>query len=309
MKENSALSDRESPTVPLLPCPFDCDTHGGLVVSSGPFGGRQVFCNACNAGGPVAATDDAAIAAWNRRSTPPAPERSDAVEAVGHTRSCPQLGGSDDACTCGLEWRIKLRTEQEMHAAWRKRAEEAERALSTPPAPASEVALLGSLSDRDAPSDEHSMPHVANHADIALQDCMHEWLDQKTGEKIWLYDPAKFLASMRGNGYEITAREPDARGEARPPAPASEAVEELGSALPRVSQSVEHSALKALLQLAYAAWCLADDSEDLGDGFHKIDHANFVNLCDALDLLDELPDDQPGYVMESAAKAWPITPP
>jgi hypothetical protein len=55
------------------------------------------------------------------------------------------------------------------------------------------------------PSDEHSMPHVANHADIALQDAM-------TGSDAG-YDNAKFLASMRGNGYRIT-REPDTRGEA-----------------------------------------------------------------------------------------------
>jgi hypothetical protein len=44
-----------------------------------------------------------------------------------HTRSCPELTpGSDDFCTCGLEFRKQLSTEREMHAAWRKRAEEAE---------------------------------------------------------------------------------------------------------------------------------------------------------------------------------------
>lgn len=48
------------------------------------------------------------------------------IDIVEHTRSCPSLGNGDARCTCGLEWRIKLRTEQEMHAAWRKRAEEAE---------------------------------------------------------------------------------------------------------------------------------------------------------------------------------------
>ena len=46
----------------------------------------------------------------------------------GHSRTCPVRGRplSDDDCTCGLKWHIQLRTEQEMHAAWRKRAEEAE---------------------------------------------------------------------------------------------------------------------------------------------------------------------------------------
>lgn len=43
-----------------------------------------------------------------------------------HTRSCPALTNGDDPCTCGLEFRIQLQTEQTMHAAWRKRAEEAE---------------------------------------------------------------------------------------------------------------------------------------------------------------------------------------
>lgn len=48
-----------------------------------------------------------------------------------HQRSCPMLNPmSDDFCTCGLEWRIRLRTEMEMHNAWRKRAEEAEEALA-----------------------------------------------------------------------------------------------------------------------------------------------------------------------------------
>lgn len=48
-----------------------------------------------------------------------------------HQRSCPMLNPmSDDFCTCGLEWRIRLRTEMEMHNAWRKRAEEAEQALA-----------------------------------------------------------------------------------------------------------------------------------------------------------------------------------
>lgn len=47
-----------------------------------------------------------------------------------HTRSCPAL--IKDACTCGLEWRIRVATEQQLHAAWRKRAEEAEARSSCP---------------------------------------------------------------------------------------------------------------------------------------------------------------------------------
>lgn len=51
-----------------------------------------------------------------------------------HARSCPELTeNSEDFCTCGLKWRRALVTEQEMHAAWRKRAEEAEAALAKEP--------------------------------------------------------------------------------------------------------------------------------------------------------------------------------
>lgn len=47
-------------------------------------------------------------------------------EQLAHTRSCPRLGRPMEECTCGLEYRIALQTEQTMHAAWEKRAYEAE---------------------------------------------------------------------------------------------------------------------------------------------------------------------------------------
>lgn len=55
-----------------------------------------------------------------------------------HSRNCPERFRSDDDCTCGLQFRIYLQTEQTMGAAWRKRAEEAESSLAqarTQPAP------------------------------------------------------------------------------------------------------------------------------------------------------------------------------
>jgi len=48
------------------------------------------------------------------------------TETLKHGMNCPGLIPLGDDCTCGLKWRIKLQTEQTMHSAWRKRAEEAE---------------------------------------------------------------------------------------------------------------------------------------------------------------------------------------
>ena len=48
-----------------------------------------------------------------------------------HTRSCPKLNPcDDDACTCALDWRIRLRTEMTLRNAWEKRAYQAERELA-----------------------------------------------------------------------------------------------------------------------------------------------------------------------------------
>ena len=51
-------------------------------------------------------------------------------DLIGHSLNCPELTPlSDERCTCALQERRWLRTEQELHNAWRKRAEEAERKL------------------------------------------------------------------------------------------------------------------------------------------------------------------------------------
>ena len=66
----------------------------------------------------------------------------------------------------------------------------------------------------------------------------------------------------------------------------------------------------ALVQVARAAWRAADDSEEVltDDGrAHRIIGPDFDELSDALDVLDELPDDQPGYVMNGPARAeWAL---
>lgn len=47
--------------------------------------------------------------------------------AMRHGMNCPAgTPGYETDCKCGLHWRDLLQTEREMHAAWRKRATEAE---------------------------------------------------------------------------------------------------------------------------------------------------------------------------------------
>lgn len=58
------------------------------------------------------------------------------VRALRHGMNCSGRAGDESGCTCGLLWRDQLETERTMHAAWRKRAEEAEAALAAQPAKA-----------------------------------------------------------------------------------------------------------------------------------------------------------------------------
>ena len=48
------------------------------------------------------------------------------TEKLTHGRACRADYDLDTDCTCGLQYRIQLQTEQEMHAAWMKRALESE---------------------------------------------------------------------------------------------------------------------------------------------------------------------------------------
>ena len=69
---------------------------------------------------------------------------------------------------------------------------------------------------------------------------------------------------------------------------------------------VERQALEALCAVAVAAFHAADDSSDNGN-IIEVQRADFEALDAALDLLDELPDDQPGYTMTPGAKAkWAL---
>lgn len=76
---------------------------------------------------------------------------------------------------------------------------------------------------------------------------------------------------------------------------------------PKVELPLEARALEALLALAYAAYVAMDDAEEDRAGTHRITKENALALCRALDALDDLPDDRPGYTMAEAAKArWAL---
>ena len=98
-----------------------------------------------------------------------------------------------------------------------------------------------SLSPRDAPSDEHSMPDVAAHADLALQDALITEMDSH-GDPVAAYDSAVFLALMRGNGYQIT-RAGEPLGEADSPSSPPDAVLELVEALEKNQKAIEGARL------------------------------------------------------------------
>lgn len=68
--------------------------------------------------------------------------------------------------------------------------------------------------------------------------------------------------------------------------------------------------IRILLKVAECAESLADNSEETEgeDGrIHVVMAADFDELSDAIDMLDELPDDKPGYILGGAAKAaWAL---
>lgn len=70
--------------------------------------------------------------------------------------------------------------------------------------------------------------------------------------------------------------------------------------------AVEISVIEQLIALGAAALLLADNTVDNGDSL-EIDREDFDAVSKCLDVLDELPDDQPGYTMHAAGKAqWAL---
>ncbi len=67
--------------------------------------------------------------------------------------------------------------------------------------------------------------------------------------------------------------------------------------------TTELQALQGLSDLSRAAWNACDMTEDAGAEDIRMERKAFESLSAALDKIDELPDDQPGYTMEAGAKA------
>lgn len=68
----------------------------------------------------------------------------------------------------------------------------------------------------------------------------------------------------------------------------------------------ERSVITGLIAVARAAFNLADDAEDDGDRI-KVGRADANALGETLEILEELPDDQPGYAMGPSNKAeWAL---
>lgn len=123
------------------PQPTACGGAAAMPISGPERPGESVKYPLDERGTPedVTAGETALYTAPPAAGAPPAEGSPLPLE---HTRSCGTLTGRD--CTCGLAWRIRLATEQEMHAAWRKRANEAE-ARENAGAPPALVALVQEL--------------------------------------------------------------------------------------------------------------------------------------------------------------------
>lgn len=71
--------------------------------------------------------------------------------------------------------------------------------------------------------------------------------------------------------------------------------------------ALEREALTRVLALMDALYFALEDSEEVAEGKFVIEAEHVAKLIACVDLLDELPDDQPGYVMSYNMKAqWAL---
>lgn len=95
------------------------------------------------------------------------------------------------------------------------------------------------------------------------------------------------------------------------PVPEPDHADALVSAPVQQESRAENPIVDALLNVAQAAFWLCDDTCDDGDpDVRHVPHESFENLSKALDVLDDLPDDKPGYTLDGPARAqWALSRP
>ena len=88
----------------------------------------------------------AALEAENKRLRNPVT----LTDTLTHSRTCSAGYDLDSDCTCGLDYRVQLQTSQTLHAAWIKRASEAEQQVA-----ALEAQLAAMTVDRNLWQESH----------------------------------------------------------------------------------------------------------------------------------------------------------
>lgn len=94
-------------------------------------------------------------------------------------------------------------------------------------------------------------------------------------------------------------------------APIDRAVERISASLPvgvpDELTEVERKAIVGLIELASHAFHVADNGEDAGGETISVPRCDMDDLGNALDSLDELPDDMPGYTLGPSGRAeWAL---
>lgn len=115
-------------------------------------------------------------------------------QAIRHGMNCPaRVMANDSECTCGLQWRDALETERTMHAAWRKRAEEAEAKLNHS---VDELEVRKSVEGMEKRRFEHGYGTPRERLDQLLNSMRQRELDAIAGCKAFRDDCINWLRAV-----------------------------------------------------------------------------------------------------------------
>lgn len=77
--------------------------------------------------------------------------------------------------------------------------------------------------------------------------------------------------------------------------------------IPRGINALQRAAIGGLLAVASAAYSALEDSESFDDGKVLVESERVTEMSNALDMLQDLPDDKPGYTLgEPALAEWAL---